>query len=263
MRGLSLLFFLLISLALLLPAPAAADLLITPKRLVLDSQSRDGIFRLVNTSDRAQSYELVWQQLRMNEMGTLDDMGENAAGAASRLLLLAPTRVTLQPGERQTVRLTPRLPEGLPEGEYMSHLLFRPVTPPPPPSSVTGQGAEMQLAVRVGFSIPVFLRHGNLSAQAAIRPIGIDANGVTVEMRREGTASIFGNLSMFWGQPGRDGLQVGRLDSVAIYANLTQRTVTVPFDPASGVTVGAGLLMVRYTDPDSNAVLAESTVRLE
>lgn len=207
MRGLFFLLFAFLVPALLGAPPAAADLLITPKRLVLDSQSRDGIFRLVNTSDRAQSYELVWQQLRMNEMGTLDDMGENAAGAASRLIVLAPTRVTLQPGERQTVRLIPRLPEGLPEGEYMSHLLFRPVTPPPP-GAATGQGAAMQLAVRVGFSIPVILRHGNLAARAAIRPIGIDAGGVTIEMQREGAASVFGNLSVFWGQPGRDGLQV-------------------------------------------------------
>jgi len=262
MRGLSFLLLALLAPALLLPVPAAAELLITPKRLVLDAQSRDGSFRLVNTSDRAQSYELIWQQLRMNETGGLDDQGENAAGAASRLITLAPTRVTLQPGERQTVRLIPRLPEGLPEGEYMSHLLFRPVTPPPP-GSASGQGAAMQLAVRVGFSIPVFLRHGNLAASAAVRPIDIDPAGVTVEMLREGSASVFGNLSLFWGQPGRDGVQVGRLDGVAVYANLTRRTVTVPFDPDSGVKVGAGLLMVRYVDPASNAVLAESTVRLE
>lgn len=262
MRGLSFLFFVFLVPALFWSPPLSAELLITPKRLVLDAQSRDGSFRLVNTSDRAQSYELVWQQLRMNEMGGLDDQGENAAGAASRLLILAPTRVTLQPGERQTVRLIPRLPEGLPEGEYMSHLLFRPVTPPAP-GTASGTGAAMQLAVRVGFSIPVILRHGNLAARAAIRPIGIDAAGITIEMQREGLASVFGNLSVFWGQPGRDGLQVGRLDGVAIYANLTRRTVTVPFDPASGVTVGAGLLMVRYIDPASNAVLAESTVRLE
>ncbi|MBC7136288.1 MAG: hypothetical protein H5U25_11715, partial [Oceanibaculum nanhaiense] len=58
MRGLSFLLFVLLAPVLLGAAPASADLLITPKRLVLDAQSRDGSFRLVNTSDRAQSYEL-------------------------------------------------------------------------------------------------------------------------------------------------------------------------------------------------------------
>lgn len=247
------------------PGGARAELLITPKRVVLDDKSRDATFRLVNTSSVTQSYELIWRQLRMDEQGGLIEARDGAPGGVNRLVMVSPMRVTLEPGGRQTVRIIPRLPDGLPEGEYMSHLTFRPTGSTQPGGGSGAPGAAMQLKVRVGFSVPVILRHGPLDGSATIRPVGIDAqnNRLTLELRRQGSVSIFGDVAIYWGQPGQDGIEVGRLDGVAIYANLTRRLSAVPLTPPAGVTIGPGMLLVRYMDPDTRDVLAESTVRLE
>ncbi|MBU0725426.1 MAG: fimbria/pilus periplasmic chaperone [Alphaproteobacteria bacterium] len=248
-----------------LSTSAQAELLITPKRIVLDGTTRDAMFRLVNTSSRTQVYELVWRQLRMNEQGALLEEDENVPGGVSRLVMVAPTRVTLEAGARQTVRVNPRIPEGLPDGEYMSHLTFRPVSSGQPVEGTGAAGASMRMQVRIGFSVPVILRQGPVEGAVSIQPIGIDpqAGTVTVEMRRAGAISIFGDVSVYWGQPGQDGVQVGRLDSVAIYANLTRRVSVVPLNPPEGMRIGPGLLMVRYADPETGNVLAESTVRVD
>ena len=52
--------------------------------------------------------------------------------AAQEMILYAPRRVTLPPNQPQAIRLSARAPEGLADGEYRVHLLFRAI---PPPSS--------------------------------------------------------------------------------------------------------------------------------
>lgn len=243
--------------------PAAADLIITPKRLVLDSATNDAVFRLVNSSSGRRTYELVWTQLRMDAGGRLVDAGDDAPGGVAGLLRVAPTRVTLEPGERQTIRLLVRPPDNLPEGEYMSHLSFRPTggVDDAPSSGVS----EVRLQARVGFSVPVIFRHGRLTSSVSVQPTEIDLAGgiVNVDVAREGMASVFGRVEIYWGKPGAAGTRVGFLDGFAVYANVSRLLATVPLSPPEGVVIGPGLLMVRYVDPNNNEVLAETVVRLE
>lgn len=239
-----------------------AELLITPKRIILDESSRDAVFRLVNRSTETRTYELAWRQMRMAADGSLEDAGDAAPGGADRLVMVAPMRVTLAPGGRQTVRVSPRLPDSLPEGEYMSHLMFRPVDGKADTQS--GTASSMRLQVRLGFSVPVIVRHGALDSQVQVQPVGIDseAGTVTIALMRTGGTSTYGNIELYWGQPQQVGIQVGRLDGVAVYANLGQRQLTLPFTPPAGVQIGPGMLTVRYVDPEANMLLDEASVTL-
>ena len=59
------------------------------------------------------------------------------------MIVYAPRRVTLAPHEPQSIRIAARPPQGLPDGEYRVHLLFRaipPATPVVPASARAAQG---------------------------------------------------------------------------------------------------------------------------
>ena len=70
----------------------------------------------------------------MSPDGKLEDVDAPNAEeqAAQEMILYAPRRVTLPPNQPQAIRISARAPEGLADGEYRVHLLFRAVPPPRP-----------------------------------------------------------------------------------------------------------------------------------
>ena len=48
------------------------------------------------------------------------------------MIVYAPRNVTLAPHEPQAIRIAARPPQGLPDGEYRVHLLFRAIPPANP-----------------------------------------------------------------------------------------------------------------------------------
>ena len=52
--------------------------------------------------------------------------------AAEDMIVYAPRRVTLAPHEPQSIRIAARPPQGLADGEYRVHLLFRAIPPATP-----------------------------------------------------------------------------------------------------------------------------------
>ena len=48
------------------------------------------------------------------------------------MIIYAPRRVTLAPHEPQAIRIAARPPQGLPDGEYRVHMLFRAIPPATP-----------------------------------------------------------------------------------------------------------------------------------
>ena len=66
--------------------------------------------------------------------------------AAQEMVLYAPRKVVLPPNQPQAIRLSARAPEGLPDGEYRVHMLFRAVPPPRPqvaPQKVEGVAFQL------------------------------------------------------------------------------------------------------------------------
>ena len=94
------------------------------------------------------------------------------------MILYAPRKVTLPPNQPQSIRINARAPQGLADGEYRVHLLFRaipdarPVTAPAPT-----QGVSFRLTPVYGVTIPVIVRLGNLSATAAIANVAKGVDG--------------------------------------------------------------------------------------
>lgn len=249
-----------------LSAPALADLMITPKRVILSKGAYRATLHLLNDSNETRIYELGWKQMRMDNTGKLiEDTDPVAAGNASSLVVLNPRRVVLAPGESQAVKLRARLPAELPFGEYISHLSFAPVDVPTAEFEGSTEGAQTRIRVLLGIAIPVIVRHGDLSSSADVRITGLDIEHgfLDVDVSRQGTASIVGNLEGYWGLPGQPGTLIAQLNNVAVYANLSFVHQRIPFNLPENFQFQPGLLHVIYRDPSTLKIMSQSTIKVE
>ena len=255
--------------ALLIAAPSQAgvgDLLVAPTRIVLDGRRGTEVI-LNNIGEETATYRVSVELRRMTPEGKLVDVPLPSAAekAAQDMILYAPRRITLPPNQPQAIRLSARAPEGLTDGEYRVHLLFRAVPPPRPqaaPQKV--EGVAFQLTPIYGVTIPVIVRLGNLEAKAGlanIRKVSEEGKpAIALDISRAGDRSTYGEVRVL--KAGiTDPIAVVR--GVAVYTELGQRSVTVPVDPAH-VAAATGRVTVQYVEPTDNGpvIIAETTAVL-
>ena len=188
-----------LSLALFAPLPAAAgvgDLLVAPTRIVLNG-SRGAEIVLSNIGDEVATYRISVELRRMKEDGTLEDVAaaNDKEKAAQGMILYAPRRVTIAPNEPQTIRISARAPQGLADGEYRAHLLFRAVPPPRPVTAAREvKGIAFELIPIYGVTIPVVIRLGNLQAKVGIANVELTRQdgkpAVALDLVRVGDRSV-------------------------------------------------------------------------
>lgn len=254
-----------------LAAPASAgvgDLLVAPTRIVLDGRKGAEVI-LNNIGEEPATYRVSVEFRRMTEDGQLEDVPQPSAAdkAAQDMIVYAPRRVTLAPHEPQSIRIAARPPQGLPDGEYRVHLLFRaipPATPVAPASSEPVKGVHFQLTPVYGVTIPVIVRLGNLSATAGISDVHLaekDGNRVvSLELSRAGQRSTFGELRVLKAGV-KEPLAIQR--AVAVYTEIGKRRVDIPLNPAFKSDV-SGPVTVQYleTYDDGSHLLAETSAVL-
>ena len=239
--------------ALFASVPASAgvgDLLVAPTRIVLNG-SRGTEIVLSNIGDEVATYRISVELRRMKEDGSLEDVpvANDREKTAQSMILYAPRRVTIAPNEPQTIRIAARAPQGLPDGEYRAHLLFRAVPPPRPvtaPREV--KGIAFELIPIYGVTIPVVIRMGNLQAKVGIANVQLTDQGgkpaVALDLTRAGDRSVFGDVRVF--KPGvKDPIAIQR--GVAVYTEVGTRHVVVPVNP-DFATAAAGPVTVDFVE---------------
>jgi P pilus assembly chaperone PapD len=245
----------LIAPALMLAAPAAqagiGDLLVAPTRVVLDGRRGTDVI-LNNIGDDVATYRVTAELRRMTADGKLVDveLPSDMENAAREMILYAPRRVTLPPNQPQAIRLSARAPQGLPDGEYRVHMLFRAVPPPTPqiaPQKV--EGVAFQLTPIYGVTIPIIVRLGKLEAKAAlsnVRKVTEDGKpAIALDINRSGDRSTFGEVRVL--KAGiTDPIAVVR--GIAVYTEIGQRSLTIPLDPAQAANA-TGQVTVQYVEP--------------
>lgn len=114
------------------PVQAQGDLLVAPTRVVIN-QGGSAEVVLSNIGSKPATYRISAELRRMSESGDFDEVKEADANPAEKTALamvtFAPRRITLLPGQPQSVRIAVRPPEGLADGEYRVHLNFRAIPP--------------------------------------------------------------------------------------------------------------------------------------
>jgi P pilus assembly chaperone PapD len=260
--------------AFLMPQPIAAqgagDLLVAPTRLELQGFRGKEIV-LNNIGAETATYRISVELRRMTPDGQLVEVDPAQASEAEKLaqemIVFAPKRVTLEPNQPQSIRVGVRPPATLPDGEYRVHLLFRAIPKPKPVTEAKTDvgGIAIELRPIYGITIPVFVRNGQLAAQAGISNVHLvtaeGKQGVALDLTRAGNRSVFGDIKVF--KPGQaDPVIVGR--GFAVYPEVDHRSVILTA-PEGFTGSLAGPVKIQYVERDDEMlgkVLAETEVTL-
>jgi len=227
---------------------------------------------LSNIGTQPATYRISAELRRMGEDGDFSEVPEADANpvekAAMGMISFAPRRVTLLPGQPQSVRISIRPPEGLPDGEYRVHLNFRAV----PPAVKVDEGADaaasgvtIKLVPVYGITIPVFLRRGRLEAAATLaNPVLVrspQATYLELDIARSGQRSVFGEMII----KGGDGSVVFNLRGIAVYPEVSRRKVrmAIPADVLPRIQGRQITIEYRELPENGGALIAQTTATLQ
>jgi hypothetical protein len=259
--------------------PSGANLNISPKRIVLDRSRRTGSIFVFNQGSAAGTFDISLVDRVMLPDGQILAVSDAQANPAAKtvadrvksaqaILQVSPRRITLGPGQGQTIRLrVARAPDDPSVAELRSHLTISSL--PPRESGTTAEEAaagerpgelRFQINALLGLSIPAIVRMADPDVRAAVenpkvtyeRMGGAAAAGakfpvLSLELVRRGASSLFGNVEVRTaGQPRSAPLGVAR--GVGVYTEIERRTIQVPLAraPQPGER-----LEVTFTDDDS------------
>jgi P pilus assembly chaperone PapD len=241
------------------------DLLVAPTRLVLDGRKGAEVI-LNNIGAEPATYRISVELRRMTPDGGLVDVAEPTADdkLAQEMIIYAPRRVTLAPNQPQSIRIAARPPQGLPDGEYRVHMLFRAIPPAnpvaPQSSDAPRKGLSFALIPVYGVTIPVIVRLGNLQASAGIANVRLEQvegkPAIALDLSRSGTRSTFGEVRV---------LKAGHKDpialqkAVAVYKEIGTRRVAIPLNETfKGDARGPVTVQYVETFDDGNRTIAET-----
>jgi hypothetical protein len=240
------------------------DLLVAPTRVVLDGRKGAEII-LNNIGDEPATYRISVEFRRMTEDGDLVDVTTPtpADKTAEDMILYAPHKVMLAPHEPQAIRIAARAPQGLPDGEYRVHMLFRAVPPSNPVVPSAGEapkGVQFKLTPIYGVTIPVIVRFGNLVASAGIANVHLEkkdgAPVIGLDLSRQGTRSTYGEIRVL--KAGiKDPIAIQK--GIAVYTEVGKRHVSLPVSEAYKAAA-QGPVTVEYVETfdDGTHLLAET-----
>jgi hypothetical protein len=240
------------------------DLLVAPTRLVLDGRKGAEIV-LNNVGDEPATYRISVEFRRMTPEGNLVEVTDPTPQekAAADMIVYAPRRVTLAPHEPQSIRIAARPPQGLPDGEYRVHMLFRAVPAATPVAAPTGdqvKGLHLQLIPIYGVTIPVIVRLGSLQVTAGISNVELEKKDgkpeIGLDLTRNGSRSTFGEVLVLKAGV-KDPIAIQK--AVAVYTDVGTRRVTIPVDENYKGAI-SGPVTVQYieTYDDGNQKIAET-----
>ncbi|WP_419901542.1 molecular chaperone [Kiloniella sp.] len=244
------LIILIFTISLSSPSRAAGGLVVTPQLVELNARNRNTVLTLANRGNKVETYRISIINYRMDEQGNLFqiDTPSGVEAFANGLFRYAPRQITLKPGTPQTVRVLYRRPADLEEGEYRSHLLFQqvPDTKPQASNNSSGAGLSVEIKTIFGISIPVIVRHGELTGNGQLAELkSIDKNdgekAISLRINRSGNQSLRGDLVAL-----SDGNEVGRLNNVAVYLSTAYRDIEVPLTTEKLLSLSGKTIDVEY-----------------
>ena len=260
---------------LALCAPARAELMLHPTRIVFEQNQRAAQIELINNGTRPASYRIALVNRRMTDAGQFEPADSPGPGErfADSMLRYSPRQITLQPGTAQTVRVMLRKPAELAEGEYRSHLLFDKLPDAEGENSIEQRGQDSGIGVvvnaLVGASVPVIVRHGKVDASVKLSGLAVQYDAtrrplLAMRFEREGGSSVYGDVSVSFTPRGGKTHTVGQVGGIAVYTPNRVRQAALPLQLPAGVSLAAGSLEVVFRErPEAGGrQLAQASIAL-
>lgn len=211
---------------------------LTVKRVIFEGSKRAEVITVINNSDQEETYRMGWRHYVMDENKSLKAVSEGALPAAVKpakeMIRFSPRRFTLPARGSQQVRMMLRLPAGVADGEYRSHLWIRPEADVEAFKKEAEKGTKegkVGVAVKMlaGVSMPIIVRKGALEGSAEITSLDIRDVGTHIEanyvLERKGQRSVYGDLDLICNMGSPDEYLTQFLRGIAIYPEISRRNL--------------------------------------
>lgn len=242
-------------------AKAQGDLLITPRRVVLDANKRSMDLSLANIGKDTATYTISFVQIRMTEAGTFETITDPDEGQrfATPYLRFFPRSVTLNPDEVQTIKVQATRTRDLEPGEYRSHIYFRAIPKEQPQGeAVPVQQDPSTISIKLipvfGITIPVIIRSGEPTVNVTLSDLSLRFEQDTVPrlgftFNRSGDYSVYGDIVVDHISPGGKVSQVGIVNGIAVYTPNNRREMSLPLINTEAVDLHSGKLRITFSAP--------------
>lgn len=187
-----------------------AGIMIYPKYLLFKERVKSAEIILINPSKTDPStYRVSITYKQQNHDGSYTEITSDKQPQFSAVpfLRFSPRSVELEPKKSQTIRVLKRLPEGLPNGDYVAYITFTEVIKESPRTKQVSNDSQI-LSIEVtpipSFSIPIIIRHGSnagTSAHIEVLPnYNLDKDKLPIRITRqpqESKYSVRGDISIW------------------------------------------------------------------
>ncbi len=204
--------YILVTLLITTSGYTVAQVTISPTNLFINHQSKFGTYMVINGSNQAQeiSIEFIFgysdSDADGNRFLVYDDSVKAEQYSIKNWIRAFPRNFTLQPGQRQIVRLRVNSPNNLEDGTYWARIK---TTSSPESAPVELQASETVTA-RVGFKIEqvtgVYLKKGTVST-------GIEITGMRTNKAENGMLEVVSDIIRTGNSPFLGSIEVNLYDS--------------------------------------------------
>lgn len=203
--------------------------LISPIRVVIDKKKTANV-KIINTSDTQTTYRIEMVSMEMDGKGLVYESKnpKKHSKQAIQLLKYSPRRVSLKPGDVQTIRIMARKKNDLPEGEYRCHLKVSPLPETTKINKIKKEnknGVNVNINYLVHTSIPIIIRHGNISNIIKTKKIEYSDHKLIVFIERSGKKSGLFDIEAL-----QNNKIIGKRERTAFYFPNKKLEVEVPLN---------------------------------
>lgn len=156
---------------------ASAQVTIAPTNMFIDSNSRFGTYMVINGSNQTQevSIDFFFGYSKTDNDGNRSLVTEDSILAATHSIAeyirAFPQNFTLNPGQKQVVRLRISAPNTIPDGTYWGRIKTTSAPETPPLELQSGDVVSAQIGISVEQVTGVFYKKGNVSTGIEITDI--------------------------------------------------------------------------------------------
>lgn len=239
---------------------AQGDLMVFPKRIVIEGATKTSELNLANIGNDTARYSISFVQYRMNEDGSFTEIQTPDEGQnfADKFLRYYPRNVVLAPKESQVIKIQLNKTNLMVPGEYRSHIYFRAI----PNSNPLGDKEKKDTTVSVrlipifGITVPTIIRVGESTTNVTLSNLTYSVKNDTLsvlnfQFNRTGNMSVYGDLTVSYISSNGKKTEVGRANGIAVYTPNITRKFMISLLRKPEVDYRSGTLHVEYNAPNN------------